>query len=546
MDSPTLFPKKGPRNYQLLHLWMSRSVSELERSIVHPQQAQQGVFRSIRRNIKGTVSEKVHSLHRVQTLDEFRRAVPLQSYADIQPLIDRIVEGEKNVLTSEPVRGFVETSGTQSKPKLIPVTKSWSAHIRTAQLLWVLALLRDFPRISKQDVLHLVSSAKERFTPTGLPIGANTGRMVDALPKFVQGRFVLADVPEIADPDVRHYTHLRLALQRTVGLWVTANPSTLTLYARKLEAYQGYLMRDVRAGTLRHGPASTLDDVLRGHLETQLTRCSVPLSWKLAQVWPLSVVACWTGGPARWFTRQFDTVFGGKIPIRDVGITASEGYFALPLSSKWDGGILWNHGELLEFQDANGQCHWGWELEEGTEYQLIVSAKNGLLRYQMNDTVRVTGRVANTPIISFVGKSGRFLNAVGEKVTEEQLSLAMGVLNLDVVGFSGRIQYREPSNGMVPNIRVVVECTERLSKEDCRILATQLDASLQKVSVEYRSKRQSQRLGELTMVPVQKNTYEQFRYWRVEQGASFAQVKDCIIATDREWAFLEPRCLWDV
>ncbi len=540
MDTPTLFPKKGPRNYQLLHLWMSRTVSDFEHSLAKPQQAQEAVFRTIRNSVKGTVSEKIHSLQKVKTLAEFRRAVPIQSYSDIEALIDRIVVGEKNILTSDTVRGFVETSGTQSKPKLIPVTQSWSAHIRKAQLLWVLALLRDFPRISKQDVLHVVSSAKERYTPAGLPIGANTGRMVDALPRFLQDRFVLAGIPEIVDPDLRHYTHLRLALQRSVGLWVTANPSTLALYARKLDAYQNDLTCDLRDGTLRHGPASALDDTLREQIEKRLTRCSVPLSWKFAQAWPLSVVACWTGGPARWFTRQFGSLFGGNVPIRDVGITASEGYFALPLHSDWDGGVLWNHGELLEFQDADGQCHWGWELNEGQEYTLVVSAKNGLLRYQMNDTVKVTGRIANTPIIAFVGKSGRFLNAVGEKVTEEQLSLAMASLNLELVGFSGRIQYRE-----VPNVLVVVECADLLSKEDCRVLATQLDGALQNMSVEYRSKRQSQRLGEMTIVPMKQQTYEQFRYWRVEQGASFAQVKDCIIPTDREWAFFAPHCLWN-
>ena len=43
----------------------------------------------------------------------------------------------------------------------------------------------------------------------------------------------------------------------------------------------------------------------------------------------------------------------------------------------------------------------------------------------MRDRIRVTGFHLDTPIISFVGKEGRFINAVGEKVTEEQLVLAI-------------------------------------------------------------------------------------------------------------------------
>ena len=60
---------------------------------------------------------------------------------------------------------------------------------------------------------------------------------------------------------------------------------------------------------------------------------------------------------------------------------------------------------------------------------MIVTARNGLLRYAMRDRVRVTGFHAETPIISFVGKEGRFINSVGEKVTEEQLVLAIQGVN---------------------------------------------------------------------------------------------------------------------
>ena len=101
-------------------------------------------------------------------------------------------------------------------------------------------LLRDFPSISQGDIIHIVSSATERSTEMGLPIGANTGRMVDALPKGMRKRFVLSAIPEIADPDLRHYVHLRVALQRAVRMFVTANPSTIALYARKLTEYQDF------------------------------------------------------------------------------------------------------------------------------------------------------------------------------------------------------------------------------------------------------------------------------------------------------------------
>ena len=193
---------------------------------------------------------------------------------------------------------------------------------------------------------------------------------------------------------------------------------------------------------------------------------------------------------------------------------------------------MWNNGELLEFQAEDGRCYWGWELKVGTEYKLVISARNGLLRYAMKDTIRVTGYVGNTPIVVFVGKSGRYLNSVGEKVTEEQLSLAMDWLSCDIIGFTGSIQ-----QGEVPNILIAIEWTAGVG--DTSTVAEQLDRRLQSVSVEYRSKRQSQRMAQLRVCQLREGAYDHFRAWRISNGASYAQVKDCMVATNEEWMELQ-------
>ena len=532
MKTPTLFPSSGPRSYRFLRTLLFRRVREFELALAHPKEAQCRTFSDLRKGLRGTVLEKKYKLDAIRTLEDFRAAVPIQSYDDVAPLVQQSINGERRVLSREKIQGFVETSGTQSTPKLIPITASWSAHIRQAQLLWVLGLLRDFPSISQGDICHIVSSARERYTPRGLPIGANTGRMVDALPRGMRSRFVFSTVPDIRDPDIRHYVHLRLALQRSVRLFVTANPSTIALYGRKLTEYKDFLSKDLTQGTLREGPAASLPDTIRQLLEPEMTKASVPLEWTLAGALPLSVIGCWTGGPAQWFIRQFPTLLGADVPVRDVGVTASEGYFAIPLSSEWEGGVLWNQGEILEFQDEAGTVHWGWELEEGKEYSLIVSARNGLLRYAMRDRVRVTGFCAQTPIITFVGKEGRFINAVGEKVTEEQLVLAVQRLEQELRGFTAIVDW-----GEVPRIHLGIEWKDA-PNASAKDMAHGLDLELQRISVEYASKRQSQRLAMPIVSFWSKGVYDAFRNWKVEHGAPDAQVKDCIVATEAEWQSL--------
>ena len=147
-----------------------------------------------------------------------------------------------------------------------------------------------------------------------------------------------------------------------------------------------------------------MTDELRTLIESHLKQTSLPIKWSLANALPLSVIGCWTGGPARWFVKQFSTVLGGDVPVRDVGVTASEGYFAIPLSSDWDGGVLWNHGELLEFQDDTGSVYWGWELEQGKEYSLIISARNGLLRYAMLIVYESLGFMITLPLLPSLAK----------------------------------------------------------------------------------------------------------------------------------------------
>lgn len=525
----SLFPNSGSRTYRLMRLLMGRQIRQFEHSTQDPKSAQESVLRAICSNMSDTTFGRSHQISTIRNFDDFRQQIPMREYQEFDEWMHPTIQGQSKVFTRERVTGFVETSGTQAAPKLIPVTSSWSRHIRNAQMLWVLALLRDFPSMTNGAILHHVSSATERFTDGGLPIGANTGRMVDALPSSFQRRFVLNGLSEVSDGDQRMYMHLRVALERPVTAWLTANPSTIALYARKFLEWESWLRQDLAQGTMRMGPASNLPSEIREQIESKLTVRPQPLEWSLATIWPLRVLGCWTGGPAQFFTQSLPELLGAEVPIRDVGITASEGYFALPLQSDWDGGVLWTQGEILEFEDDQGTLYWSWELGVGKQYSLITSGRNGLVRYRMNDLVEVTGFYQQTPIIRFVGKAGRYLNATGEKVTEDQLTMAVGRLNLPIVGFTGFIEWLE-----TPRIQVATEW-------DCDVIdlvsaSHALEQHLQSISNEYASKRKSNRLQSLTILSVPKGTYERFRNLRVQEGASDAQVKDCVIAkSDEEW-----------
>ncbi|MFT5684908.1 MAG: hypothetical protein ACI8RZ_005853 [Myxococcota bacterium] len=527
--------RDGNGPYRLLRAFGDGLVQRLLTSLHDPRAAQERRLQAILAQSKGTRFAKVNGLESVRTLADFRAAVPVRTYGELADWFDAVSAGERRVLTSDRVTQLLETSGTTGRPKHLPVTAPWAKVVSEAQQLWVMAMVRDHEAASRGKALTLVSPAAHHVSPGGLSIGSNTGRMHLAQPWWVRLRYpVPYPVFCLTDSNIRLYTILRFALQSDISTLTTANPSTVLLLCRSLLAWQEELAGDMRDGTLRRGPAASLDAAVRRKLERKLKRATPPTDWRPGKIWPLAVVNCWKGGPARYFVQRLPEALGADVPIREVGVTASEGYFAIPLGDDWPGGVLWTEGHLLEFIDDAGGVRWSWELEVGAQYRMIISTTAGLYRYDLQDVIEVVGFCENTPVIRFVSKAGRFLNALGEKVSEEQVSLAIrdAAVQLKVapVGFTVRLIM-----GDIPRFALAVE-----GVVDVSALAEAFDTHLRRHNIEYDGKRGSARLDPPTATTLPPGTYLRFRQHRVSAGAPEGQVKDPIVAMSaEEWARIE-------
>ncbi len=71
-----------------------------------------------------TAFGSVHDLSRVDSVEAFQRAIPLQHYESIYPRIERCLRGEKDILVRGKIDRFATSSGTTGKNKYIPVTKA--------------------------------------------------------------------------------------------------------------------------------------------------------------------------------------------------------------------------------------------------------------------------------------------------------------------------------------------------------------------------------------------------------------------------------------
>lgn len=532
----SVFPERGNGPYRLFRGFSMESVTAFERSLGDPEGAQRARLAAILDGARDTAFARDNALFghggASPTLEAWREALPVRSYDDHAPWMQRVHAGEARVLTQAPVVSLLKTSGTTGAAKLLPVTAPYAEEVSRGQGLWRLALMRDHEAVAQGAPLTFVSPAVEGHLPSGLAYGSNTGRMHEAQPWLVRQAFPVPPwVVRLPEYELRLYCTLRFALQAKVTSLTTANPSTILLVRRKLEEWREELSADLRDGTLRHGPARVLAErqsiSTRLRMALRLRRVSPPTDWRPAQLWPLAVVCCWKGGPAGFFLERLPQALGRDLPVREVGITASEGYFGIPVGDDDDGGVAWLGGHLLEFIDAAGQARFAWELEEGQEYRLVITTSGGLYRYDLNDIVRVTGFLGRAPRLRFVRKGGNVLNLTGEKLTEDQAVRAVRAAlgGAEVTGFTLGYALAE-----VPRLVLAVE------GEAPPDLAARLERALCEVNVEYADKRGSGRLGPPAALALPPGTYLRWRAARAAEGAPDGQVKDPVLALDdRAW-----------
>ncbi len=551
-------PGHGNGAYRILRLFQGAALRAFDGMLRDPEDAQIARLAAILDNGVGSAFSREHGIEHCKGPREVRlvnlRALPIRTHADLLPWLDRMEAGEPDVLTRGPVRHLVETSGTTGRPKHLPVTDPWIASCNLAQRLWMLGLLRDDEPLAGGKALSIISAAEHARSPSGIPIGSNTGRMFLAQPWWTRLKTAVPyPVCQIADPELRAYTLLRHALGKDIRSWTTANPSTILLYSRRLQTWWEDLRADAVDGTLRRGPAAALSPAERSALAQGLRRVPSRLLGDdphPARVWPLRRINCWTGGSARFFLDKLPEALGADIPVREVGIHASEGVFAISVD---DGDpVAWLAGHFLEFRELDAPEHdprgpvstlWGsepehgirlaWELETGREYELIVTTEAGLWRYAMGDVVRCTGWLGRVPRLVFVRKAGAFLNATGEKLTEDQVLAAAKRAFPGATAVCAATEWTDP-----PRVVVGLECAvpprsggrwhggpEAGAGGD----GGAFDRELQTENLEYASKRESGRLAPARVVALPAGTFARWRSEKIAAGAPEAQVKDAVI-----------------
>jgi hypothetical protein len=92
-------------------------------SVADPNKAQAQVLHNLLKDFARTEYGSSHGAAQVDTIEDFRRAFPIASYLEYKPLIERVMEGEVELLLCEEPVGWAITRGTtKGESKFIPMT----------------------------------------------------------------------------------------------------------------------------------------------------------------------------------------------------------------------------------------------------------------------------------------------------------------------------------------------------------------------------------------------------------------------------------------
>ncbi|KPL04776.1 MAG: hypothetical protein AMK75_00525, partial [Planctomycetes bacterium SM23_65] len=321
---------------------------------------QRVLLRKIRRNQDSRFGRE-HDFRHIRSVEDFRSRLPLADYSSVEPYIEDVKRGNPRALfgPDERVLMFAVTSGAYSKPKYIPVTTAFLTEYRLGWHVYGHGVTVDHYSAYDYSLLRIVSPSNESYTEAGIPCGAISGLMTETLPWPIRRKYTPPlEAARVSHPRSKYYLVARIALAGRVSFVSTANPSSILSVVRAAEDHREMLIRDIHDGGVDKSweIPDRVRRRLRWHLRPRKRRAGtleeiVSRTGRLLpkDYWPeLRLLAHWKGGSCGVYLSRLEEYFG-DVPIRDVGLLASEGRMTIPFSDEGSSGVLDITSHFFEF-----------------------------------------------------------------------------------------------------------------------------------------------------------------------------------------------------
>ncbi|WP_224485292.1 GH3 auxin-responsive promoter family protein [Robertkochia aurantiaca] len=466
----------------------------------NPVVTQEKVFRELIEKARNTRFGQDHDFDRINDYKDFAKQVPVRDYEELKPWVEKVVNGEQDVLWPGKPVYFAKTSGTTSGAKYIPITKaSMPYHIEAARN----AILSYIHETGKADFVNgkmiFLQGSPELDEKNGVKLGRLSGIVAHYVPGYLQkNRMPSWETNCIEDWETKVEAIIDETLPENMTV-ISGIPSWVQMYFERIQARTGK---------------------------------------KVKEVFPNFELFIYGGVNFEPYRKKFESLIGRKVDSIEL-FPASEGFFAYQDSQKEEGmllllnaGIFYEFIRADQFFEENPRRLTIGEVEKDVDYVMIISTNAGLWGYNLGDTVRFTSLDPYRVVVS--GRIKHFISAFGEHVIAKEVEQAMKTA-LDQHGgevneFTVAPQV-EPENDALPYHEWLIEFGKEPENFDA--FARTLDASMQQQNSYYLDLIEGKVLQPLKITSLPEGA---FRDYMKSKGKLGGQNKVQRLANDRSVA----------
>lgn len=441
-----------------------------------PVGTQQRVFKKLVADAASTQFGRDHNFDAVKNFQDFASSVPVRDYEALKSYVDRVVEGEENVLWKGRPLYFAKTSGTTSGAKYIPITKeSMPYHIEAARNAILLYIHETGNAAFVDGKMIFLQGSPVLTDKNGIKLGRLSGIVAHYVPAYLQkNRMPSWETNIIDDWETKVNAIVEETYSEDMAV-ISGIPSWVQMYFEKLQQKEN----------------KPVGEIFRNFS-----------------------LFIYGGVNYEPYRAKFEALIGRRVNSIEL-FPASEGFFAYQDSQKENGMLLLLNGGIFyefiksdDFFTETPRRYTIGEVTLGINYVLIISTNAGLWAYNTGDTVQFTSLAPYRVIVS--GRIKHFISAFGEHVigteVEKALQQAMQGTTVTVNEFTVSPQIT-PKDGL-PYHEWFIEFGE--PPQDVDGFALDLDNAMRGLNLYYDDLITGKVLRTVVVTPVIENGFRDY------------------------------------
>jgi hypothetical protein len=462
---------------------------------------QQKTFLKLIEQAKDTAFGKDHHFDQIKTYEDFKRLVPIRDYEQLRNYIERVTNGEENVLWPGKPLYLTKTSGTTSGVKYIPISReSMPGHINSARNALLSYVYETGNANFLDGKLIFLQGSPVLSKKGGIDTGRLSGIVAHHIPAYLQkNRMPSYEVNCIEDWEEKVDAIVDETIKEDMRL-ISGIPPWCQMYFDRLSAKTD--------------------------------------GKKIKDIFPNFKLFVYGGVNYEPYRARIEESIGFAIDTIET-YPASEGFIAFQDSQKEkglllqvDSGIFYEFIPVEEYFNDNPTRVSLNDIELNKNYALVMNTNAGLWGYSIGDTVKFISKDPYKILVT--GRIKHFISAFGEHVIGEEVEHALMSVakeeGIDIVEFTVAPQVN-PAAGELPYHEWFIEFGTE--PKDIKALGQKVDKALQKKNIYYFDLIEGNILQPLVVRSLKKDTF--INYMR-SQGKLGGQNKVPRLSNDRKIA----------